>query len=361
MSRRPYLPFLFIVLLSAAVLPAQVSTTRDEAQFQELLALQQELLAQVAEAEVQEDVEKLRPRLQTLVYDWEGYLRSYPKKPDGYIAYSMLLGNPLIDERRRAKALLLRANELDPNRAIVKNQLGKYIAEDGEPLLALPYFLAAAELEPEEALYHYQIGQLLGGARSDFLTSGEWTIESIDEAMQNAFAEAVRLNPDSLPYAYRYAESYYDLENPPWDEAMAAWQQLEERVTSPVEQQMMRLHQANVLLFQGKLDEAEAMLQEPVEGVLGDQQQRLVVRLDRLRNPPPEPEVLVESTSVASEVEVASTPAAVPTVPSVQVPVFRPALPPDHLGLSSAGTVRIKQDELPPEEEVALTPETATE
>jgi len=222
-------------LLLSALLRAQESTTRADQQLEELVRTQRELLLLASAAQEQNDIEQLRPRLQTLVFDWESFLRTYPDKPEGYIAYSMLLGNPLLDERERAKALLLKANSIDQDQAIVKNQLGKYLAEEGLPLQALPYFMAAVELKPDEPLYHYQVGQLLGGARSDFILSGEWTVESIDGAMQHAFAEAVRLAPDNLPYAYRYAESYYDLEEPPWDEAMTAWQVLEDRVETPTE------------------------------------------------------------------------------------------------------------------------------
>jgi len=353
---------LTLVCLLGTSLSAQTSTTRMDERMGDLLQTQRELLALASVAEMQEEIEQLRPRLQTLVFDWEDFLRDYSDQPEGYIAYSMLLGNPLIDERERAKALLLKANSLDQDQPIVKNQLGKYLAEEGLPLQALPYFLAAVELEPEEPLYHYQIGQLLGGARSDFIQSGEWTAESIDTAMQHAFAEAVRLDPESLPYAYRYAESYYDLENPPWDEAMAAWLALEERVETPTEKQMMRLHQANVLLFQGELDAAEVMLQENFEGVLASQQERLLARLERLRNPPPpavEPEV-EEETVVA----MAETPAAPsrPYDPNFVVPEFRPVRFVDLTEVGSAAVIdyveeAVPDEQMPPVEIPAVVPE----
>ncbi len=342
--------FLLITLPLSLVLAvtgsAQTATTRADERLEDLLQTQRELLMLASAVQAQEDVEKLRPRLQTLVFDWEDYLRDFADKPEGYIAYSMLLGNPLIEERERAKALLLKANSLDSNQAIVKNQLGKYLAEDGLPLQALPYFLAASELEPDEPLYHYQIGQLLGGARSDFLTSGEWTVESIDRAMQHAFAEAVRLDPENLPYAYRYAESYYDLEEPPWDDALAAWRTLEERVETSVEQQMMRLHQANVLLFKGELDEAEVMLQGSFEGVLASQQDQLLGRLERLRNPPPPPdptELEPEPEPAATAVAAVESAPALPYDPNFRVPEFRPVTIVEPLAVDSEAVVEMNE------------------
>ncbi len=338
--------FLFIsVVAVVSFAGGQVSTTRAEERLQDLMVIQRELLGKAAAAELPEEVEQLRPRLQNLVFDWEDYLRTYPEDPAGYIAYSMLLGNPLLDERKRAQALLLRANELDPDQPIVKNQLGKYLAEEGLPLQALPYFLAAVELAPEEALYHYQVGQLLGGARRDFLISGEWSVEAIDQAMQHAFAEAVRLDPASLPYAYRYAESYYDLENPPWDEALAAWQALEERVKSPKEQQMMRLHQANVLLFKGELEAAEGMLQERFIGVLAGQRERLLERLERLRNPPPEVE---QAVAVPEGVDSPAAATPIEVTPPLVVPEFRPVVIESPLKVSSEKVVELHEQTVQP-------------
>ena len=277
-----------LALVGAGLLGAQEADARAVAKLQELVDLQQELLARAAKAEVQEEVEALRPRLQELVFDYEQFLREHQKMPEGYISYSMLLGNPLVDERERAKALLLKANAMDPDSPIVKNQLGKYLAEDGKPLDAVNYFLAAIQLAPNEALYHFQLGQLLGAARDDFLKSGEWAVAQVDGAMMEAFAEAVRLEPDSLPYAYRQAEAYYDLQIPPWDEALVTWGALSARVETEVERQMMRLHQVNILLYQGRLDAADALLESEVESPLEGQKQRLIERLARLRKPPME-------------------------------------------------------------------------
>ncbi len=337
MMVRNFLSFLLLGLFSGALWAQPVSTTRMQERLEDLITLQRELLVRASAAQVQEDVEQLRPRLQNLVFDWEGYLRDYPEEVEGLIGYSMLLGNPLIDERKRAQALLLKANSIDPNLPIVKNQLGKYLAEEGLPLQALPYFIAAADLVPDEPLYHYQIGQLLAGGRDVFLESAEWTAEAIDKAMQDALAEAVKLDSESLPYAYRYAESYYDLETPPWDDALAAWQALEARVESPVEQQMMRLHQANVLLFQDKLDETESMLVGMWDEVLVGQRDHLIERLDRLRNPPPKPEPTDAEAQFVKNADV--EPAA-----TLNVPEFQPMDVPELSPLSAGTMVEINRD-----------------
>ena len=197
----------------------------------------------------------------------------------GYASYALLLNQPVIDQRKLAAAMLLKANQLDPNLPLVKNQLGNYLAEEGKPLDALNYYLAAVKLAPDEPLYHYQIGTLLTEAREDFLKSGAWTRATLDQSMQDAFEKASALAPGNVAYAYRFGESFYDLERPEWSAALAFWRALEDKVAGPVEKETIRLHQANVLIHQQKFAEARAVLATVKEDKLQAQKQKLVAQL----------------------------------------------------------------------------------
>jgi predicted Zn-dependent protease len=176
-------------------------------------------------------------------------------------------------------AILLKANQLDPDIAMVKNQLGNLLAEDGRPLQAAPYYLAAVKLEPNEPLYHYQLGTLLVEAREDFLKSGDWKRDTLDSAVHEAFRRAKELAPDRFEFAYRYAESFYDLEKPDWAAALKAWSELEEKAPTQIERQTMRLHAANICLKQGKRDHARALLDTVNDPKLQGQKEKLVAQL----------------------------------------------------------------------------------
>lgn len=277
--RIPLLRIFACALLLLSPWLANAQETKAVRDLKALVERQKVLLARAGQAGDETAIEDVRPLLQQLVFDYERYLRDFPDEAAGYASYALLLGNPLIDERRRAVALLVKANQLDRHLPLVKNQLGRFLAEEGRPLEALPYFLAAVQLEPKEPLYHYQIGTLINEARDDFLKSGEWTREALDRAMHNAFDQARTHAPDNLFFAYRYCESFYDLEAPSWEEAYAAWEALEVRVTSPVEQQTVRLHRANVRLKQGRPAEARALLENVTESVLAEQKQKLIAQL----------------------------------------------------------------------------------
>lgn len=279
--------FRFAVLLLVALglaAPGSLRAQTEDAATRELKALverQRTLLARAAAAEDAIAIEDVRAPLQRLVFDYEAYVKKYPDVAAGYASYAMLLGNPLIEERRRAVALLLRANQVDSDLPLVKNQLGKYLAEEGRPLEAINYFLAANKLEPAEPLYHFQIALLLSAARDDFLKSGAWTREAIDRAMLDGFRQAANLAPDSIPYAYRYCEAYYDLETPDWPAALVAWRALGARLTAPIERQTVALHEANVLLRLGRGAEAEAVLATVTDERLATQKEKLVAQPGR--------------------------------------------------------------------------------
>ncbi len=275
--------FYLVLLLSlATVLPlvGRVEPSPAQRELQSIVTRQQRLMAEAVQQEDGPtfDAENFRTKMQEIAFDYESYIAKYPDTAAGYAAYGYFLSkiDPL---PKQTVVMLLKANQLDPNLPLVKNQLGKYLAEEGKPLEAVNYFIAATRLDPEEPLYHYQLGQLLAAARDDFLKSGNWTRPQLDKAMHEAFRRAAELAPQRIEFTYRYAESFYDLETPDWEGALKQWQALEEKAKPGVEQQVIRLHRANVLIQQGKPTEAQALLATVTEPTLTKQKEKLVAQL----------------------------------------------------------------------------------
>ena len=225
----------------------------------EAVARQKAVLAEAKKKEDASELEDLRPRLQSVIEDYERIVAKNPDFAAAWAAYGLFLCDPLVEDRKTALALLLKANALDGELPIVKNQIGVILAEDGRAIDALNYFLAASDLAPTEPLYHFQIGLILSEARADFLKSKAWTPATIDKTMTDAFARAVSLAPDRTDFAYRAAESYYDLAEPRWEEAYRVWTALEERLSGRLETQTVRLHRARVLWKQGLAGDAREL------------------------------------------------------------------------------------------------------
>ncbi|MBI5382098.1 MAG: hypothetical protein HZA31_09385 [Opitutae bacterium] len=258
--------------------PARAEPSPAQRELQALITRQQKLFAAAAkENNPNFDEENFRTDMQNLCFDYDTYLKKYPDTAAGFAAYGVLLGK--IDMRKQAAAMLLKANALDPNLPLVKNQLGNYLAEEGKPLEAVNYFVSAIRLAPNEPLYHYQLGTLLYEARDDFLKSGEWKRPALERAMHAAFRKAAELAPDRVEFVYRYGESFYDLETPDWEGALKVWSALEEKLKPGLEQETIRLHAANVLIKQGRFDHARALLATVQTEGLAKQKEKLVAQL----------------------------------------------------------------------------------
>jgi tetratricopeptide (TPR) repeat protein len=249
-----------------------------ERQLKLIAERQREIFATAEKQGEKLDEGSLQQQLQSVMHDYERLLRGNPNFAAAYAAYGYFLTK--VDMRKEATAMLLKANQLDPDIALVKNQLGNVLAEDGKPLQAAPYYIAAIKIEPNEPLYHYQLGTLLVEARDEFLKSGDWTRAAIDTAVHNAFKRAAELAPGRFEFAYRYAESFYDLEKPDWDLALKTWSALEEKAETPIERQTMRLHAANILIKVGRTDHARALLETVDEPKLEAQKKRLLPQLN---------------------------------------------------------------------------------
>jgi tetratricopeptide (TPR) repeat protein len=273
---KKFLPLVVLVLLGVAPLRAAESETMAERTLKQLVERQRELFAEAAK-NPHFDQEAFRVQLQEVTHGFERLTQDNPKFAAAFAAYGVLLGK--VDMRKESAALLLKANQLDPHIPLVKNQLGNLLAEDGKPLEAVNYFLAAIKLAPHEPLYHYQLATLLVEARDDFLKSGDWTRTALDEGMHTAFRRATELAPDRFEFAYRYAESFYDLEKPDWEAALQVWSALEEKAGTGIERETMRLHAGNVLLKQGKPDHARILLETVTDPSLQTQKQKLVAQL----------------------------------------------------------------------------------
>jgi tetratricopeptide (TPR) repeat protein len=262
--------------LVSAEAPAE-SETMAERRLKDITEHQKVLFEDaVAQGKNMED-STFKTGVEHLVHEYESLLHDNQEFAAGYATYGFMLWK--VGMRNEAVLNLTKANQLDPTIPLVKNELGNYYAEEGKPLEAETYYKEAITLEPKEPLYYYQMGTLLYEARDEFLHSGEWTRAALDHATQDAFRHASELAPDRIEFSYRYAESFYDINEPDWASALKVWQALDAKAQSEIERQTMRLHQANVLLNMDNVDEARKVLATVTDPALDGQRQKLVARI----------------------------------------------------------------------------------
>ncbi len=244
----------------------------------EIVDREREVFAKAEKEGEQMDQARFHAEAQSIEASYDVLIQKNPGFAPAYVAYGMFLGKVGMD--RQAVAMYLQANRLDPNIALVKNQLAKHLAEDGKPVQALPYLMSAIDLEPKEPLYHFHLGELLLAARDDFLITGNFTRAGLDKAMLEAFQRASELAPNNLAYAYQYAKAFNEIDPPRWAEALEVWEKLEQRsVTTTTMRELIGLQKAHVLIQLGRKSEAREIIDRINDPKLADEKQTLLDQL----------------------------------------------------------------------------------
>lgn len=203
------------------------------------------------------EMEKER-RFNDIFNDYEDFIAKNPNNIYAAIFYGKLLR--LTGLSGKAYTVFLTAHKANPNIGVIKQQIGNCLAEEGEFALALNYFLQAITLEPSVALYHYQLGELLRLFKNSFITLGILSTDSFDKQMLNAFRKAKELEPRTWVYQVRYAEAFYDIHKPLWDEALLLWKNLALLAPNTWEKEIVSLNQARVQIKRKHYSQAKECL-----------------------------------------------------------------------------------------------------
>jgi tetratricopeptide (TPR) repeat protein len=223
------------------------------------------------------------------------YLAEYPNDANAAVLYGKLLSHT--GQRDAAFAAFVRADALDQKIAAVKQQLANYLAENGSYAAALEMFRKAVALAPGEPLYHYEIGELLNFFYEGFLHDKIFDEAELNKTMEMEFGYAAALAPKTTAFAWRHALCYYDMLDPDWNAALKAWDDLAQSTTEAMEQDVIRLHRARILLELQRYDDARKVLAQPVQKNLEPVQAALVKRLEAATAPLPPAEAPPAATT----------------------------------------------------------------
>lgn len=276
MKRILFLCLALTTLLASPLAHAE-GESMSERELKRILQRERTILAAAQNAGENMDRSSTEMQLREVVLDYESLLRRDPKFVPGYIAYGLFLNSA--GETKRAYDIFKKAEKIEPELAVLKNQIGNHHAEEGEYKEALDYYLSAIAIAPKEALYHYQLGTLLYEYREYFIDAKLVTRDALLTRSAEAFAQAAELAPDNIAYTYRHAESFYDLPSPDWSAALAAWKAIEQRAKAGLEQQTVLLQEANVLLKLGQPKTVRALLDRVTESQLQANKKKLVDQL----------------------------------------------------------------------------------
>lgn len=243
---------------------ALITKRETETLIAELTALAERREAFYAEAETLPQNESSR-RAADIAARFENLLARFPDSVPALFFFAEFLHDG--GENERAEKLLLKAEKLDETFAPAQFLLAEILAARGAATDAFPRFRRGFSENPDaESVAVY--GEFLCDHR-DALLAGKCfpTRAELDENMQRVFFLAAFLSDGNPDYCWRAAESFYDVENPDWNLALAMWDsimRLPAVEKSPELLAAATLHRARVLAELGRIDEANTLLRETV-------------------------------------------------------------------------------------------------
>lgn len=200
-----------------------------------------------------------RMRLNQLANVWSEFASEHKDNLETQILYGKFLRSARYD--KDAYSVFLSVDKKNPNVAVVKQQLSTFETEQKEFKKAYLHIKEAVRLEPQNAVYQAQLGELLFKAGEELVKSSEISKEQRDDEMLSAFKSASQNNSD-INFLIRYAQAFYDVKNPNLSEALMLWQKAETLAPLGFEKDEVRVHIANILIELNKFDEANSVLQK---------------------------------------------------------------------------------------------------
>lgn len=236
------------------------------------------LLGQYAEDPSKFGKRELSTRVQSVIAAYTAFNNDNTDDVFGYVLHGKFLRE--IGRFEEAYNMFQKANKLDPNIAIVKQQLGNFLAESGRYKEAYPLFVSAVKLDPEKAIYQYQLGAHLIYFGKQLQAEKQMSPMDFDRQLSSSLSEAVRLAPENRTYKHLFAESFYDLNKPNWEMALKIWTELLGPDSSKTQTEAIQLQRARVLAHLDKKSEAKKLLQQVTHPSLSATKRKLQAQLD---------------------------------------------------------------------------------
>ena len=154
---------------------------------------------------------------------------------------------------------LRRAEALDPADADTADVLASAELQLGRTREAAAQWQQAVRASPADPRYHFALANALFLFRHELLDPTTFpNEEAVFAKALEEFRQAAALAPQDLAYARAYAETFYAVPHPDWEQARSAWQAV--RALSGADTDFPNSHLARVSLRMKRPEEAEAYL-----------------------------------------------------------------------------------------------------
>ncbi|MCG8524884.1 MAG: hypothetical protein MI748_00775 [Opitutales bacterium] len=217
---------------------------------------------------------ELNHRIDSIENQYRAYIEHYPDSVFAQILFGKFLRKTNQDDQ--AYKVFKAIQDDTPEIAVVNQHLALHASEKGDYADAWKYFKNAIELEPTTALYHYQFGVFVYTYKTRLITKQFTTVSKAEDLIINAFRTAAELDPDNRDFKLRWAETYFDMLNPNWNEVLPIWEELMATSRNQFEKDVIRMQTARVLAELKRFYEARQLVEGVDDPTLLESKQKLL-------------------------------------------------------------------------------------
>lgn len=189
---------------------------------------------------------------------FQAFLGDNPAHVRGMTAY----GNFLEDIGKQDEACVWwsKAVTISAKNPNLLNNLANYYGHNGEASRAIKLYEEAIRLNPNEAVYHFNLGNMYYLFRKEATQVHGWDLDQVFRESLSQFRMARDLEPNNFEYATAYAETFYGVnflqQRIAWDEALKAWQYCLGMKLDAGQKDYVKVHLVRLNLYTGNPLEA---------------------------------------------------------------------------------------------------------
>ena len=213
---------------------------------------------------------------------WRTYFLENPNDYSALILYGKFLRR--IGQSEKAYNAFLKADNIEPNIPVVKQQLSALEAEDGQVAKAFKHIKQALAMDPNNQTYLTQTAYILVAGKNKLANGLVLSNKEYDTLLTDCYKVIYQQNPSDKEAKIRYAQSFYDLFEPDWQKALSLWNEILEVSALNHERQMVKANIARVLVELNRDAEAEEILKSVNAENLQRAKRLLLKEIERVKN-----------------------------------------------------------------------------
>lgn len=266
------------LLLAGAALRGARESQDPDAQYRKLLWRDDAITArseQLARSGSRWAAVKLRWQQWRMEVAYRRFLHDHPQHAAAMVAF----GGFLYDMHRQQEAVAWweKAIAVNPRAAHAYNNLANHYGHYGRAADALRYYQIAFELDPAEPMFRYNWATTCVLFRNEAKEVYGWDADEIFRRGLEQFRQARDLAPGEYSFSSAYAETFFMVENPNWQQAYDAWQFCLSQPLDDGQRHHVYANLARVCMRMARYDEAGTWLGK----MNGEQFQGLRSKLQR--------------------------------------------------------------------------------